>query len=89
MHVLPKHLNFIKTPLAHYGDLHPSKGTLWHPIQTWFQNTRKYSEQGLRLKVSFSFHFFHSHQAHSKLRMSKATKQCGRRVTTFFKALLS
>jgi hypothetical protein len=42
-------------------------------------------EQGLGLKVSFSFHFFHSHQTHSKLRMSKLPSNVEKELQHFLK----
>jgi hypothetical protein len=46
---------------------------------------KKNSKQGLGLKVSFSFHFFHSHQAHYKLRMSKLPSDVEEELQHFLK----
>jgi hypothetical protein len=87
MHISPKQLNFVKITLTHHGDLHPSKGALWHPIQTWHQNTKRHLEQCLGLGVSFSFHLSHFHQVHYKLRMSKLPRSVEEELQHFLKFL--
>ncbi len=41
------------------------------PYKLGAKTQKKHLEQGLGLRVSFSFYFSHSHQVHSKLIMSK------------------